>query len=103
MRFLLLIGEHCLAFPSPANPVRPSGQRDPWLWPCAAIQAKAPNTKILLVSNWPFFDKGTGGSRRRMDTINAALKEFAEGKKVRLLEISERRSKCARRNKFHRI
>ena len=55
-----------------------------------AIQAKAPNATILLVSNWHFFDKGDGGSRRRVDTINAALKEFADGKKVRLLEMSER-------------
>lgn len=56
----------------------------------AAIQAKAPNAKILLVSNWHFFDKGDGGSRRRVDTINAALKDFANGRKVRLLDISER-------------
>ena len=56
----------------------------------AAIQTKAPDVKILLVSNWHFFDKGDGGSRRRVDTINAALKAFADGQKVRLVEISER-------------
>jgi lysophospholipase L1-like esterase len=56
----------------------------------AAIQAKAPDAKILLVSNWHFFAKGDGGSRQRVDTINTALKEFADGKKVRLLELSER-------------
>jgi lysophospholipase L1-like esterase len=56
----------------------------------AAIQAKVPNVKVLLVSNWQFFDKGDGGSRKRVDTINAALKEFADSKQVRLLEISER-------------
>jgi lysophospholipase L1-like esterase len=55
-----------------------------------AIQAKAPDARILLISNWHFFDKGDGGSRRRVDTINAALKDFADGQKVRLLEISER-------------
>lgn len=55
----------------------------------AAIQAKAPNAKILLVSNWHFFDKGDGGTRKRVDTINTALKAFADGQKVRLLEISE--------------
>jgi lysophospholipase L1-like esterase len=56
----------------------------------AAIQKKAPAAKILLISNWHFFDKGDGGSRRRVDTINAALKAFADGQKVRLVEISER-------------
>ncbi|MCX8157920.1 MAG: GDSL-type esterase/lipase family protein [Verrucomicrobiae bacterium] len=56
----------------------------------AAIQAKAPDAKILLVSNWHFFDKGDGGTRRRVDTINAALKEFADGRRVVFLEISER-------------
>jgi N-acetylglucosamine-6-sulfatase len=55
----------------------------------AAIQAKAPGATILLVANWHFFDKGDGGSRMRVDTINAALREFADGKNVRLLDISE--------------
>jgi lysophospholipase L1-like esterase len=62
----------------------------------AAIQSKTPNAKILLVSNWHFLDKGDGGSRRRVDTINAALKAFADGSKVRLLEISERMLKADR-------
>ncbi len=55
----------------------------------AAIQRKAPNSKVLLVSNWHFFDKGDGGTRRRVDSINAALKEFADGRKVRLLAVGE--------------
>jgi lysophospholipase L1-like esterase len=55
----------------------------------AAIQAKAPGAKVLLVSHWHFFDKGDGGSRKRVDTINAALRTFADGRKVRLLDISE--------------
>jgi hypothetical protein len=44
---------------------------------------------VALV-NGIFFDKGDGGSRRRVDTINAALKAFADGQQVRLVEISER-------------
>lgn len=56
----------------------------------AAIQARAPGARILLVSNWHFFDKGDSGTRARVDTINAALKEFADGRRVRLLEIGER-------------
>jgi N-acetylglucosamine-6-sulfatase len=62
----------------------------------AAIQAKALNAKVLLVANWHFFDKGDGGSRKRVDTINAALKEFADGRKIRLLDISERLLKPGR-------
>jgi lysophospholipase L1-like esterase len=56
----------------------------------AAIQTRAPAARILLISNWHYFDKGDGGSRKRVDTINTALREFADGKEVRLLEISER-------------
>jgi lysophospholipase L1-like esterase len=56
----------------------------------AAIQTKVPSDKILLVSNWHFFDKGDGGLRKRVDTINAALKAFADGQKVRFVDLSER-------------
>jgi len=56
----------------------------------AAIHAKAPGAKVLLLSHWHYFDKGDGGSRRRVDAINAALRDFADGKYVRLLELSER-------------
>ena len=42
------------------------------------------------MGNTHFFDKGDGGSRRRVRAINAAMARLADDRSVRFLNFSER-------------
>lgn len=52
----------------------------------ARIKEKCPESKILLLGNTHFHDKGDGKSRARVRTINAALAKMADGRTVRFLD-----------------
>lgn len=52
----------------------------------AAIQAKAPKAYIVLMADFHFFDKGDGRSRKRVETINAALRKLADDQQIRLVD-----------------
>ncbi len=54
------------------------------------IRSKCPGASVLLVGNTHFFDKGDGGSRRRVRAINAAMARLADDRSVRFLNFSER-------------
>ena len=54
------------------------------------LKEKAPQAKILLCSNLHFFDKGDGGTRERVNTINAAQARMADGKKIIHVDFSEK-------------
>jgi lysophospholipase L1-like esterase len=55
-----------------------------------AIQRKAPTARTIVMSNFHFFDQGDGGTRRRVDTINAALKALADGSRIRYVDVSRK-------------
>jgi lysophospholipase L1-like esterase len=52
----------------------------------ARIRKISPRSKILLLGNTHYFDKGDGAGRARVRTINAALAKLADGKQIRFLE-----------------
>jgi beta-glucosidase len=54
----------------------------------ARLKDKCPQARMLLLGNTHFFDKGDGGSRKRVRAINAALAKLADGQRVRFLDFS---------------
>ncbi len=52
------------------------------------LQEKAPQAKIVLCSNTFYFDKGDGKGRDRVNTINAAQANMADGTKIIFVDFS---------------
>jgi lysophospholipase L1-like esterase len=55
-----------------------------------ALKTKAPKARVLLLGNTHYFDKGDGGSRRRVRGINEIIAKLADGDRVKFLDFSEK-------------